>query len=95
MGFYPSRGPAAFAAAGAKYSSKTPRNELLRQMTVEEKAVRVAAVHALRSAGPPKTIPFGVPVSLLAYTDLSGDLVMEPGPVEVSAGSSFRRTPYE
>ena len=27
-------------------------------------------------------------ISLLAYTGLSGDLVMEPGPVEVSAGSS-------
>jgi beta-xylosidase len=27
-------------------------------------------------------------MSLLAYTGLSGDLVMEPGPVEVSAGSS-------
>ena len=29
-----------------------------------------------------------VPMSLLAYTGLSGDLVMEPGPVELSAGSS-------
>jgi len=27
-------------------------------------------------------------MSLLAYTGLSGELVMEPGPVEVSAGSS-------
>lgn len=27
-------------------------------------------------------------MSLLAYTGLSGDLVMEPGPIEVSAGSS-------
>jgi hypothetical protein len=26
--------------------------------------------------------------SLLAYTGLSGELVMEPGPVELSAGSS-------
>jgi beta-glucosidase len=26
--------------------------------------------------------------SLLAYTGLSGDLIMEPGPVEMSAGSS-------
>jgi hypothetical protein len=29
-----------------------------------------------------------VPMSLLAYTGLSGDPVMEPGPVELSAGSS-------
>jgi beta-glucosidase len=35
-----------------------------------------------------KTVTFAVPMSLLAYTGLSGDLVMEPGPVEVSAGSS-------
>lgn len=27
-------------------------------------------------------------MSLLAYTGLSGELVMEPGPIEVSAGSS-------
>lgn len=27
-------------------------------------------------------------MSVLAYTGLSGELVMEPGPVEVSAGSS-------
>jgi beta-xylosidase len=27
-------------------------------------------------------------MSLLAYTGLAGELVMEPGPVEVSAGSS-------
>jgi beta-glucosidase len=38
--------------------------------------------------GTSKTVAFTVPMSLLAYTGLSGDLVMEPGPVEVSAGSS-------
>jgi beta-glucosidase len=38
--------------------------------------------------GASKTVSFVVPMSLLAYTGLSGDLVMEPGPVEVSAGSS-------
>jgi beta-xylosidase len=38
--------------------------------------------------GASKTVRFVVPMSLLAYTGLSGDLVMEPGPVEVSAGSS-------
>lgn len=27
-------------------------------------------------------------MSLLAYTGLSGDLVLEPGPVEMSVGSS-------
>jgi beta-glucosidase len=27
-------------------------------------------------------------MSLLAYTGISGEVVMEPGPVEVSAGSS-------
>jgi beta-xylosidase len=38
--------------------------------------------------GASTTVTFTVPVSLLAYTGLSGDLVMEPGPVEFSAGSS-------
>jgi beta-xylosidase len=38
--------------------------------------------------GESKTVSFIVPMSLLAYTGLYGDLVMEPGPVEVSAGSS-------
>jgi beta-xylosidase len=38
--------------------------------------------------GASKSVRFVVPMSLLAYTGLSGDLVMEPGPVEVSAGSS-------
>jgi beta-glucosidase len=31
---------------------------------------------------------FVVPLSLLAYTGVSGEVVMEPGPVEVSVGSS-------
>jgi len=31
-------------------------------------------------------------MSLLAYTGVSGDLVMEPGPVELSAGSSSSDT---
>jgi beta-glucosidase len=38
--------------------------------------------------GAAKTVSFAVPMSLLAYTGLSGDLVMEPGPVELTAGSS-------
>jgi beta-glucosidase len=38
--------------------------------------------------GESETVSFVVPMSLLAYTGLSGKLVMEPGPVEVSAGSS-------
>ena len=29
-----------------------------------------------------------MPISLLGYTGLSGDFVVEPGPVTVSAGSS-------
>jgi len=37
--------------------------------------------------GESNTISFVVPMSLLAYTGISGELVMEPGPVEVSAGS--------
>jgi len=35
-----------------------------------------------------KTVSFIVPMSLLAYTGLSGDLIMEPGPVKLSVGSS-------
>jgi beta-glucosidase len=38
--------------------------------------------------GASTTVSFVVPMSLLAYTGRSGELVMEPGPVEVSAGSS-------
>src|SRR5262245_55248011 len=38
--------------------------------------------------GASKTVAFVVPISMLAYTGISGDVVMEPGPVEVSAGSS-------
>jgi beta-glucosidase len=38
--------------------------------------------------GASKTVAFVVPMSLLGYTGLSGEFVMEPGPVEVSAGSS-------
>jgi beta-xylosidase len=35
-----------------------------------------------------KTVKFVVPMSLLGYMGMSGKFVMEPGPVEVSAGSS-------
>ena len=35
-----------------------------------------------------KTVTFVLPLSVLAYTGLSGDLIMEPGPIELSAGSS-------
>jgi beta-glucosidase len=38
--------------------------------------------------GASKTIKFTVPMSVLAYTGISGELVMEPGPVELSAGGS-------
>jgi beta-glucosidase len=39
-------------------------------------------------SGKSKTVSFVVPMSLLGYTGISGQFVMEPGPVEVSAGSS-------
>lgn len=38
--------------------------------------------------GASKTVSFVVPLSVLAYTALSNELVMEPGPIELSAGSS-------
>jgi beta-glucosidase len=38
--------------------------------------------------GGSKAISFVVPLSVLAYAGASGDLVMEPGPIELSAGSS-------
>jgi beta-glucosidase len=38
--------------------------------------------------GASKVVSFVVPISLLAYTGITGELVIEPGPVEVSAGSS-------
>ena len=51
-----------------------------------------AAAHRLRPRRPgtwaSETVSFVVPISLLAYTGISDEVVMEPGPVEVSAGSS-------
>lgn len=38
--------------------------------------------------GTSKTVSFLVPMSVLAYTGISGELVMEPGPIELSVGSS-------
>jgi beta-xylosidase len=38
--------------------------------------------------GKSKTVQFTVPLSVLAYTGITGEVVMEPGPVELSAGSS-------
>jgi beta-xylosidase len=38
--------------------------------------------------GASKSVAFVVPMSLLAYTGVSGELVMEPGPVEISVGAS-------
>jgi beta-glucosidase len=38
--------------------------------------------------GGSRAISFIVPLTELAYTGASGDLVMEPGPIEVSVGSS-------
>jgi beta-xylosidase len=38
--------------------------------------------------GGSKPLTFRVPMSVLGYTGLSGDLVIEPGPVEVSPGRS-------
>ncbi len=34
------------------------------------------------------TVTFTLPMSVLAYTGISGDLVIEPGPVELSVGTS-------
>jgi beta-xylosidase len=38
--------------------------------------------------GESKTVEFAVPLSVLAYTGITGEVVMEPGPIELSAGSS-------
>lgn len=38
--------------------------------------------------GASKTVRFVMPISVLAYTGLSGEVIMEPGPVELHAGSS-------
>jgi beta-glucosidase len=38
--------------------------------------------------GASKTVKLAMPVGILAYTGPAGDVVMEPGPVELSAGSS-------
>jgi beta-glucosidase len=38
--------------------------------------------------GASRTVTFTVPLSLLAYTGMSGELMMEPGPVTIAAGSS-------
>jgi beta-xylosidase len=41
-----------------------------------------------RPPGASKSAALMVPMSLLGYTGLSGELVMEPGPVEVSVSRS-------
>ena len=41
--------------------------------------------------GATKTVTFVVPLSVLAYTGASGNLTMEPGPVELSAGRLAHR----
>jgi beta-glucosidase len=38
--------------------------------------------------GASATVAFTVPLDVLAYTGVDGDVVVEPGPVELSAGSS-------
>jgi beta-xylosidase len=38
--------------------------------------------------GASMTVSFVIPLSVLAYTGLSGEFLMEPGPIELSAGSS-------
>jgi beta-glucosidase len=38
--------------------------------------------------GESKTIEFALPLSVLAYTGSTGEVVMEPGPIELSAGSN-------
>jgi len=38
--------------------------------------------------GASKTVTFTMPISIFAYTGISGQLMMEPGPVEVTVGSS-------
>jgi beta-glucosidase len=38
--------------------------------------------------GASRTVTFDVPMSVLGYTGLSGQFLMEPRPVELSAGSS-------
>ena len=42
--------------------------------------------------GESKAIRFKVPLSVLAYTGITGEVVIEPGPVELSAGSSSTDT---
>jgi beta-glucosidase len=38
--------------------------------------------------GGAKTVRFSVPLDVLGYVGLSGELMIEPGPIELSAGSS-------
>ena len=38
--------------------------------------------------GASTTVSFVIPLSVLAYTGLSGEFLMEPGPIELSAGGS-------
>jgi hypothetical protein len=47
--------------------------DLLLKMTIEEKAMQLSCLY---------------PMSLRGYTGISGNFVIEPGPVEVSVGSS-------
>jgi beta-xylosidase len=45
--------------------------------------------------GASKTVTFVVPMRLLAYTGLSGDLVMEPGPGGAERGQQLQRPPRQ
>jgi beta-xylosidase len=38
--------------------------------------------------GESKTVKFAIPLSVLAYTGITGEVVMEPGPIELSVGGS-------
>jgi beta-glucosidase len=38
--------------------------------------------------GESSTVEFALPLSVLAYTGITGDVVVEPGPVELGVGSS-------
>jgi beta-glucosidase-like glycosyl hydrolase len=51
-----------------------------------QQLVGFARVHL--EPGESATVEFTLPLSLLAYTGIAGDIVMEPGPIGLSAGSS-------
>jgi Fibronectin type III-like domain len=88
--------------ASAAATTMQRAEDLPLKMTIEEKAMQLSCLYPMSllgtegpiqnqldlEPGASKNVSFVIPMSLLGYTGISGNFVIEPGPVEVSVGSS-------